>query len=69
MKELLGKLYSTQSVPRCYKQNNPRVLVAVKQSATSKKVNTEVVGITALEAISRKRLLKPQQTEKTVYLL
>jgi hypothetical protein len=32
-------------------------------------VNTEVVGFTALEAVTRQRLMKTQQTEKTEYVL
>jgi hypothetical protein len=37
----------------------------VRQSPASKDVNTEVEGSTALEAVTRRRPVKIQQTEKT----
>jgi hypothetical protein len=39
-------------------------LVVAGQSQASKDVNMEVEGSTALEAITRQRLVKTQQTEK-----
>jgi hypothetical protein len=41
----------------------------VGQLPASKDVNTEVEGSVALEAVTRKRLEKTQQTEKTPYVL
>jgi hypothetical protein len=41
----------------------------VRQSLASKKVNTEVEGTVALKAVTRQRLVKTQQTEKTSYTI
>jgi hypothetical protein len=37
----------------------------MRESPVSKDVNTEVEGSTALEAVTRRRLVKTQQAEKT----
>jgi hypothetical protein len=37
----------------------------VRQSPASKDVSTEDEGFTALQAVTRQRLLKTQQTEKS----
>jgi hypothetical protein len=52
------------SVPRCYKQDKSRLQLVVRQN-----VNTEVEGFAALKAVTRQRLVKTQQTEKTYYVL
>jgi hypothetical protein len=41
----------------------------VKQSPASKDVNIEAEGATALEAVTRRKPVKIQQTEKTSYVL
>jgi hypothetical protein len=41
----------------------------MNQSPISKDVNTEVAGSTALEAVTRQRLMKIQQDEKIYYVL
>jgi hypothetical protein len=41
----------------------------VRQSPTSKDVNTEVEEATALEAVTRQQPVKMQQTEKISYVL
>jgi hypothetical protein len=41
----------------------------VRQSPVSKDVNTEAEEVTALEAITRRRPVKIQQTEETLYVL
>jgi hypothetical protein len=41
----------------------------VRQSTDNEDVNTEVEGSTALEAVTRQRQVKTQQTEKTYYVL
>jgi hypothetical protein len=51
-------------VPRYYKQDKSSVYLVVRQSPASKDVNTEVEGATALEVVTRQRLVKTQQTEK-----
>jgi hypothetical protein len=53
--ELLEAVFSMLSLPRCYKQDKSRV---------SKGVNTEVEGSTVLEAVTRQRVVKIQQTEE-----
>jgi hypothetical protein len=40
--------------------------LVVRESTSSKEVNTEVEGPTVLEAVTRQRLAKTQQIEKTV---
>jgi hypothetical protein len=54
-----------RSAPRYYKQEWHRVSLVVRQSPASKDVNTEAEGATALEAVTRQRLVKTKQTEKT----
>jgi hypothetical protein len=39
------------------------------QSAASKDVNTDVEEAVALEVVTRRQLVKTQQTEKTYYVL
>jgi hypothetical protein len=63
--ELLGEALSVPSLPRCYKQDKSRVWSVVRESPVSKGVNTEAEGSTALEAVTRQGMVKPQQTEKT----
>jgi hypothetical protein len=65
IKVLMGEVFSVRSVPRCYKQDNSKIELVVRQSSAIKDVNTEAEGLTALEAITRQRLAKTQQTEKT----
>jgi hypothetical protein len=48
-------------VPRRYKQDK----LAARYSPASKAVNTEVEGSTELETVTRQRLVKTQQDEKT----
>jgi hypothetical protein len=43
--------------------------LVVRQSSASKDVNMEVKEAMALEAITRRQLVKIQQTEKILYLL
>jgi hypothetical protein len=64
IEELLGEVFSARSVPGCYKQDKSSVVLVVRESPTSKDVNTEVEGSTALESVTRQRLEKKQQTEK-----
>jgi hypothetical protein len=63
--ELLEAVFSMRSVSGCYKQDKSRVQLVGGQSADSKGVNTEAEEVTALEAVTRQRLVKTQQTEKT----
>jgi hypothetical protein len=65
IEELLGELFPMQSVPRCYQQDWSRIKLVLRQSPGNKDVNKEVDGSTALEADTRQRLLKTQQTGKT----
>jgi hypothetical protein len=62
IEELLGEMFSVRSVPMCYKQDTSRVYLVVRQSPASNDMNTEVEGCTALEAVSRQRLMKTQRT-------
>jgi hypothetical protein len=57
------------SVPRCYKQDKSRVQLVVRHWSASKDVNTEAEGATALQAVTRQRLVKTQQTEKILCVL
>jgi hypothetical protein len=41
----------------------------VRQSLAGKDVNKEVEGTKALKAVTRQRLVKTQQTEKTSYVM
>jgi hypothetical protein len=41
----------------------------VRQSPVCKDVNYDVEEATALEAVTRQRLVKTQQTEKTQYVM
>jgi hypothetical protein len=52
-------------VPRCFKQDKSRIELVVRQSPANEDVYTQVEGTTALEAVTRQRLAKTQQTEKT----
>jgi hypothetical protein len=63
--ELLREAISVRSVPKCYKQDKSRVQSVVRQSPASKAANTENEA-KALEAVIRQRLVKTEQTEKTV---
>jgi hypothetical protein len=45
-------------MPMCFKQDKSRVYLVVRQSPASKDMNTEVEGSTALEAVTRQRLMK-----------
>jgi hypothetical protein len=63
--ELLKKLFSVGSVPRHYKQDKSGVWLVVRETPDSKDVNTEVEGSTALVDVTRQRLAKTQQTEKS----
>jgi hypothetical protein len=72
--EVLEVVIYMGSVPRCYNQDYSRVYsVAVNQKSrrfvrqppASKGANTEAEEATALEAVTRRRPVKTQQTEKT----
>jgi hypothetical protein len=63
IEELLGEVFSVQSILRCYKQNKPRVSSVVRQSPASKGVNMEAEEAMALEAVTRQQPVKMQQTE------
>jgi hypothetical protein len=63
IEELLGDMRSMRSVPRCYKQDKSRFQLVLRESPISKDLNTEVEGSTALEAVTRQRLVKRQRTE------
>jgi hypothetical protein len=52
-------------MPRCYKQDKSIFQFVVRQSPVSKGVNTEAEEATVFEAVTRQRLVKIQQTEKT----
>jgi hypothetical protein len=54
-----------RSVPRCYKQEKYKIYLLVRDSPVCKDVNTEAERTTALEAVTRQRLVKTRQTEKT----
>jgi hypothetical protein len=51
--ELLEEVFSMRSVQRCYKQDNSRILLVMRESPASKDVNTEVDGSTAVKAVTR----------------
>jgi hypothetical protein len=53
VKELLEEVFFVQSLLRCYKQNKSRIHLVVRHLQAGKDVNTEVVGFTALEAVTR----------------
>jgi hypothetical protein len=57
------------SVPRCYWHYKSIIYLVVRQSTVNKGVNKETEGCMALAAVTRKRLVKIQQTEKTYYVL
>jgi hypothetical protein len=50
-------------MPKCYKQDESRI-IQLGELPASKSVNTEVEEATALEAVTRQRLVKTQQIEK-----
>jgi hypothetical protein len=52
-------------MPRYFKLDKSSVQLVVRESPTSGDMNTEVEVSTALKAVTRKRLVKIQQTEKT----
>jgi hypothetical protein len=57
-------VFSVWFVPRCYKQNKPRIEIVLRQSPVSKGVNTEAEETTALEAVTRRQPVKIEQAEK-----
>jgi hypothetical protein len=59
MEELL------QAVPTFYEQDKSRIQSVWRKSPASKGMNTEAEEATALKAVTRQRLVKTQQTEKT----
>jgi hypothetical protein len=63
--ELLEAEFSVRSVSRCCKQDKPKVLLVVRKSPASKDVDPEVEESTALEVVTRQRLVMTQQTDKT----
>jgi hypothetical protein len=65
VEELLEAVFSMRSVPRCYKQDKSTVWSVLRHSPVSKDVNTEVEEATALEAVTRRKPVKIQQTEKS----
>jgi hypothetical protein len=54
-----------RSVPRCCKQDKSRVQLVVRHSPASKEVKMGDEGATAVEAITRRRPIKIEQTERT----
>jgi hypothetical protein len=61
----IEKQLSLESLERVYRQtDHSKSEAVVRQSLTSKDMNTEAEEATALEAITR-QLVKTQQTEKT----
>jgi hypothetical protein len=56
--ELLEAVFSMGSVPRCCKQDKSRVWLVLRQSPANKDVNTVVEESTALEAVTRQRVVK-----------
>jgi hypothetical protein len=54
-----------RSIHRCCKQDKSKVQLVVRPSPASEDVNTEAEGRTALEYVTRQRLVKTEQTEKT----
>jgi hypothetical protein len=54
-----------RSVPTCFKQDEYRVLLVVRQPPASKGMDTEAKESTALEAVTRRQPVKIQETEKT----
>jgi hypothetical protein len=65
IEELLGEVFPVRSVSRCYKQVKVTVWLVVRQSPASKDVNTEAERSMCLKTVTRQRLVKTQQTEKT----
>jgi hypothetical protein len=51
-------------VRKCYKQDESRISLIMRQSPATKNVNTEVEESTALEAVTKQRLVKAQRAEK-----
>jgi hypothetical protein len=51
-------VFSVQSMPRCYKQDNWSNELVVRQSLTSKDMNMEAEKVTVLEAITRQQPVK-----------
>jgi hypothetical protein len=64
VKEMLEAVFSMRSGPSCYKQDKSRIQLAGRQSPVSKDVYTKTEELTALEAVTRQRLVKTQQTGK-----
>jgi hypothetical protein len=73
-------VFSVRSVPRLYKEEQlrlresletavRRVGLVVGLSSNNEDVNTEAEEATALEAVTRRQLVKIQQTEMTSYTL
>jgi hypothetical protein len=58
IEELLGEVFSVLSVPRCRKQDKCRVSLVMRQSSASNDVHTKAEKATALEAVTRQRLVK-----------
>jgi hypothetical protein len=63
--ELFEAVFSMRSVPRCYNKDKSWFYLVGRESPASKGVNTEAEEATALEAVTRQRLLKTQHIEKT----
>jgi hypothetical protein len=55
-------MFSVRRMLRCYKQDKSGV---VGQSPTSKNVSTKAEEPTALEAVTKQRLMKTEHTEMT----
>jgi hypothetical protein len=53
IENMFGNIFSVRSVPRCYKQENSRIWLVVRESRASKIVNTEAEEAAALEAVTR----------------
>jgi hypothetical protein len=59
---MLQAVFSMQSVPRCYNQDNFRVQLVGTQSPASKVANMEAAEATALGAVTRRQPVKTETT-------
>jgi hypothetical protein len=62
-------MFSMRSLTTCYKQDKPRFWLVVRQQPAIKDMNTEGEEAAALEAVTRRQMVKIQQSEKTSYVL
>jgi hypothetical protein len=64
-----GTGVSVRSMLKCYKQDRCSNEFAVRQWPASKDMNMEAKIATALEAVTRRQLVRTQQTEKSWWML